>query len=89
MSALSPEIQYAIDTSVARAIAQRLPSPRETYLRIKEAAAQLSVHPDTISRFISAGTLRAVGAGKLLRVPQSAIAEYLESSTAVRAAVTK
>jgi excisionase family DNA binding protein len=91
MSALSPEIQSAIDASVASAIARRLPTPRETYLKIKEAAAQLSVHGDTVLRFVHAGELLAVGSGKLLRIPQSAIQEYLEatSSTAVRAAVTK
>jgi excisionase family DNA binding protein len=87
---LSPEIQSAIDASVARAIAQRLPTSRETYLKIKEAGEQLRVHGDTVLRFVHAGSLRAVGTGKLLRIPQSAIAEYLEkNSTAPKAAVTK
>ena len=81
MSALSPEIQSAIDTAVALAVAQRLPAARETYLRVKEAAAQLDVHSDTVLRFVHAGTLRAVGSGKLLRIPQSAIAEYLEATS--------
>jgi excisionase family DNA binding protein len=78
---LSPEIQSAIDASVASAIARRLPAARETYLKIKEAAQQLSVHSDTVLRFVHAGTLRSVGSGKLLRIPQSAIAEYLEAKS--------
>jgi excisionase family DNA binding protein len=78
---LTPEIQSYIDSRVAHAIAQRLPAARETYLRVKEAAGQLGCHPDTVLRFIHAHTLRSVGSGKLLRIPQSAIAEYLENSS--------
>jgi excisionase family DNA binding protein len=66
---LTPEILAAIDVAVAK----RLSPPRETYLKVSEAAAQLSVHPDTIHRLIKSGKLRAVGTGKLTRVPQSAV----------------
>lgn len=76
MVALSPEIQTAIDVAVARAIARRFPAARETFLAIKEAAATLGCHRDTVRRLIHDGKLRSVGSGKLLRVPQSAIDDY-------------
>lgn len=77
MSDLPPEIRAAIDLAVARAIAKRLPAPRESYLRVKEAAARLDIHPDTVLRHIHAGRIRAVGEGKLLRVPESAVDEFM------------
>jgi excisionase family DNA binding protein len=80
---LTPEIEAAIE----RAVAKRLPPLRESYLKIREAAAILHVHPDTISRLIHSGELGCVGAGKLTRIPNSAIATYLETnSTAAKVA---
>ena len=70
MSALSPEILAAIDAAVAK----RLPPLRESYFKIREAAELLHVHPDTCLRLVHSGKLRAVGHGKLIRIPQSAIA---------------
>lgn len=88
---VSLEIQSAIDASVALAFSRAHPGLRENYLKVAEASVQLSIHVDTLHRLVRRGDLRAVGRGKLLRIPQSAIQEYLEatSSTAVRAAVTK
>jgi excisionase family DNA binding protein len=81
VSALSPEIENLIEQSVARAVARRLPSPRETYLTVKDVSTAMHVHADTVLRMIHAGTLRSVGAGKLLRIPQSALDEYFSINT--------
>jgi excisionase family DNA binding protein len=51
--------------------------PRESYYTTKSAAALLLVHPDTIARLIASGALRSVGTGRLKRIAQSAINEYL------------
>jgi excisionase family DNA binding protein len=85
---ITPEIKSAIAQAVAAAIAERFPSSRETYLKVREAAAQLSCHGDTVLRLVHQGKLRATGSGKLTRIPQSAIAEYLNSSSAPKCAVT-
>ena len=49
------------------------------YLHVKEAAAELDVHPSTIRRHIHAGELEAVrlGHGGRYRVSREALAEFL------------
>jgi excisionase family DNA binding protein len=84
MLALSSEVQTYIDQSLANAIAHRLPAERETYFTVKEVAATLHVHPDTVLRLIHSGALRSVGKGKLLRVPQSAIDDYFSPRSAAK-----
>lgn len=61
-------------------------------LKPAEVAAYLEVHPATVYRLIASGQLRTVriGSGTKrrtgLKVPQSAVVEYLRGSTAVRTA---
>lgn len=43
-------------------------APKEQWVSISEAARREGVHPDTIRRRISDGTLKTRGAGKLRRV---------------------
>ncbi len=49
------------------------------YLHIKEAAAELDVHPSTIRRAIASGELDAVRLGPhgRVRVPREALAEFV------------
>ena len=75
MSALDPAILAAIDEAVAR----RVSPPRETYFTVRDVATQLRVSSDTVLRLVHRDKLRAVGRGKLLRIPQSAIAACFEA----------
>lgn len=50
-------------------------APEQCYT-IDEAAKVLRLHPSTTRRLIRHGELRAVGRGKLRRVPLWAIREY-------------
>jgi excisionase family DNA binding protein len=88
---LSYEIQTAITEAVVAEVKRRMPPGRETYLKVKDASDEehLNTHPDTTLRLIRAGKLRAVGSGKMLRVPLSAIADYLTGLAAQKAAVRK
>lgn len=43
-------------------------APKEQWVSISEAARREGVHPDTIRRRISDGTLKAKGSGKLRKV---------------------
>ena len=74
MSALDPAILAAIDEAVAR----RVSPPRETYFTVRDVAKMFGIHTDTCLRLVHSGKLRAVGRGKLLRIPQSAIAACFE-----------
>jgi excisionase family DNA binding protein len=78
MSALSPEIQKAIDAAVARAVAHL--APREQYLTAYECADVMKLHRDTVLRLVHGGKLRSVGRGRQLRIPHSAVVEYFAPS---------
>lgn len=44
---------------------------------VRQVAEHLDVQPNTVYMLISAGALRAIRVGRLLRVPQRALEEYL------------
>ena len=86
MTSLSNESLTAIDQAVAREVKRRLPPTRETYLKVSQAAEHLNCHADTVLRKIKTGELRSVGSGKMLRIPLSAISEYLANLAAKKVA---
>ena len=53
----------------------------EEHLTLKEAAQRLKVREKTVRRWIQSGALRATKAGKLWRIPESALDEFLEGPT--------
>ena len=55
-------------------------------LHVKEAAAELGVHPSTLRRHIHDGDLRAVrlGPGGRMRVSREALSEFLRPAKAGR-----
>ena len=50
----------------------------ETYYTVKEAAAQMKVCQMTIYRAVNSGKLRSVVFGHTVRIPESALEEYLQ-----------
>jgi excisionase family DNA binding protein len=44
---------------------------------VREVAGLLGVHPETVRRMIHAGTLDAVRVGRVLRVEEASLQEYL------------
>jgi excisionase family DNA binding protein len=55
------------ESDVERAWREPTPSPLE-FLTVTEAANQIGIHPETLRRRIRAGTLRAYGRPRTLRV---------------------
>lgn len=49
----------------------------ETVYRVPKVAAMWETTPDLIYRLIAEGKLRAVRVGRLIRVPESALAEFI------------
>ncbi|WP_262774916.1 helix-turn-helix domain-containing protein [Brevibacterium permense] len=49
----------------------------ERVLKVSEVAEHLGCTPTTIYPLIAEGTLRAIRVGRLLRVPESALAEFI------------
>lgn len=49
----------------------------ERVLRVHEVADHLGVTPDTIYALIREGRIRAIRLGRVLRVPQSALADFI------------
>ena len=68
--------------------AQTTPAPAETpaeperVLRVSEVAEHLDCNPHLVYRLIHRGELRAVRVGRLIRVPLSALNEYLAGAPA-------
>ncbi|MFF7411625.1 helix-turn-helix domain-containing protein [Streptomyces lydicus] len=68
-------------------------TPPERLLRAQEVADRLNVHVSTVYRLADSGRLRAhrIGEGRLrkrgLRVPESAVTDYLSASLIAPAAV--
>lgn len=66
--------------------AQTLPAPAATaaeperVLRVSEVAEHLDCAPQLVYRLIHGGELRALRVGRLIRVPLSALNEYLASA---------
>jgi excisionase family DNA binding protein len=50
----------------------------ERYWTPEEIAERLKVNVRTVNRWITSGKLRAIRAGRLWRVPDSAIREFVE-----------
>lgn len=50
----------------------------ETYLTVREVAERLRVTRQAVYNWITEGRLKAVRAGKTLRIPASALAAFLE-----------
>ncbi|WP_209372694.1 excisionase family DNA-binding protein [Brevibacterium renqingii] len=46
-------------------------------MKVSEVAAHLECINDTVYRVIAEGALRAIRVGRLLRVPESALAEFI------------
>ena len=49
----------------------------ERVMRVREVADHLGVDDDTIYRLIREGRIRAIRLGRVLRVPQSALADFI------------
>jgi excisionase family DNA binding protein len=52
----------------------------ETYLTVEDVATRLSVHPDTVRKWIKSGELRAInlGARAGYRISKSALDEFIQ-----------
>jgi len=74
-AALSPELRQLIADEVRRTLATAMPQ-REEYYTIKETAALMRVHPDTVSHLIRDNKLTKTGEGRLARIPRSIIDAY-------------
>jgi excisionase family DNA binding protein len=49
----------------------------EALLSVQRVASELDVHPKTVSNWLRAGTLEGVRAGRLWRIPRSALERFL------------
>jgi excisionase family DNA binding protein len=59
-------------------IVEALPRMEERYLKVQEVADRLGVTRQAVHNWINEGRLRAVKAGRALRIPESAIMEFLK-----------
>ncbi len=50
----------------------------EAVLRVREVASRLDVDQDTVYRLVHAGELRSIRVGRLIRVPESALRQFIE-----------
>lgn len=55
------------------------PTP-EHVMRVREVAQHLDCDRDTVYRLIRAGQLRSIRVGRLIRVPESALSEFIAGS---------
>lgn len=53
----------------------------ERVLRVAEVADHLGVTPDTVYYLIRDGKMRAIRLGRVLRVPQSALSDFIAGVT--------
>ncbi len=53
----------------------------ERVLRVAEVADHLGVTPDTVYYLIRDGKMRAIRLGRVLRVPQSALSDFISGVT--------
>jgi len=49
----------------------------ERVLRVREAAHHLDCDEDTVYRLIREGQMRAIRLGRVLRVPESALSDFI------------
>jgi excisionase family DNA binding protein len=59
-------------------------APAIELLHVKQAAAELGIHPITCRRYIATGQLRAVRLGGRVRVPREALDEFVRPYTPTR-----
>lgn len=52
-------------------------APRDPVMRVNEAARQLDVAPTLIYALVGRGALRHVRVGRNIRIPQSAVDEFI------------
>jgi excisionase family DNA binding protein len=50
----------------------------ERLLRVREIAAQLGIHPQSVRRLVWSGTLPSVRVGHSVRVPANAVRAFLD-----------
>lgn len=62
---------------------ERTRSNLEPWFAIREVANALGVSISTVRRFVKDGKIRAVKAGHLWRIPESALKEFTEANTHV------
>lgn len=53
--------------------------PVEDYLTPEQAAAKLQINEQTVRKFLRSGELRGSYIGRVWRIPESALIEWLES----------
>lgn len=49
----------------------------ESVLKVREVAHRLDCDRDTVYRLVREGEIRAIRVGRLIRVPESALAEFI------------
>lgn len=54
------------------------PNRSDTINRVPDVAARLDVSTDAVYRLIREGRLRAIRVGRLIRVPESALAAFID-----------
>lgn len=54
----------------------------ESVLRVREVAHHLSCDEDTVYRLIREDRLRSIRVGRLIRVPESALTDFIAGTTA-------
>jgi excisionase family DNA binding protein len=73
-----PELENQPDNTAAKANAS--PGPGEQFLSVAEVALRLDVSQKTVRRKISSGELRAQRVGRLVRVGERSLADYLSKA---------
>jgi excisionase family DNA binding protein len=73
--AVPPELENQPDNTATKANAS--PEPGERFLKVAEVAVRLDVSPKTVRRMIDRGDLRAHRIGRLVRVGERSLANYL------------
>ncbi|WP_413543676.1 helix-turn-helix domain-containing protein [Citricoccus nitrophenolicus] len=56
----------------------------EPVLRVRDVAEHLDCGTDSVYQLIAAGNLRAIRVGRVIRVPESALAEFIAGGTGRR-----
>lgn len=53
------------------------PRTAERVMQVREVAEHLGCTPPTVYRMVREGALRAIRVGRLVRIPESALAEFI------------
>jgi excisionase family DNA binding protein len=70
-----PELENRPDNTATKT--KPSPEPGERFLSVAEVAVRLDVSPKTVRRMIDRGALRAHRIGRLVRVGERSLADYL------------